>query len=193
MPKIYYRFGTMGSSKTANALMVKFNYEEKGYRVKLIKPSLDTRDGNNIVKSRIGLESEAISFTRKDDIINWFYSEESICDCIIVDEVQFFTKEQIEDLKYIAELYVPVLCYGLKTNFKSELFEASKRLLEIADSISEIKSICACGKKSLINAKYKDNKIIYDGDEIDIGGNEKYVGMCYKCWKNGDLSEVLDG
>jgi thymidine kinase len=184
MAKLYWRFGTMGSSKTANALMTKFNFEEKGYKVLLLKPSIDYRDGDNIIKSRIGLQAEAITFTYKTLIYQDIVSKyKPLPDCIIVDEAQFCNLSQIEDLKYMsATKDIKIFCYGLRTDFKSNLFEGSKRLFEIADSISEIKSICHCGNKAIINARIKDNKIVYDGDLIDIGGNDKYVGLCYKCW-----------
>jgi thymidine kinase len=187
MAKLYWRFGTMGSSKTANALMTKFNYEEKGYKVLLLKPSIDDRDGNNIIKSRIGLQAEARLINKNDDIyviFTYIFCDiNPLPDVIIIDEAQFLTNIQIEDLKRIAMIFnIPVFCYGLRTDFKSNLFEGSKRLFEIADSISEIKSICHCGNKAIINARVKDNKIVYDGDLIDIGGNDKYIGLCYKCW-----------
>lgn len=187
MPNLKYFFGVMGSSKTANALMTKFNYEEKGYKVVLIKPSLDNRYGITTVKSRIGLESTAIAFTKGDSILDWLLDLDYEPNCIIVDECQFLTKEQIEDLKFISDNYMDVLCYGLKTNFKSELFEGSKRLLEIADDIIEIESICACGRKCIINSKYDNGKIIYEGNEVDIGGNEKYIALCYRCWISGKI------
>ena len=198
LSKLYFKFGTMNSSKTANALMTKFNYEERGFNVLLLKPSIDTRDDSNKVSSRIGLESTALEFDTTDDLLDMFYTinnynfnqhiENFIFNCIIVDEVQFCTKEQIEQLKYITEILdIPVLCYGLKTDFKSELFEGSKRLLEIADSIQEIKSVCHCGKKSIINAKYNGDRIVTSGETIDIGGNEKFTSLCYKCWMRGEL------
>lgn len=205
MSKLYFRYGTMGSSKTANALMTKFNYEEKGYNVLLIKPSIDNRDGKTIIKSRIGLESEAIVINPQENLmyditVKYGYhigkyrnTLENPIDCIIVDEAQFLSKENIEDLKQIADTYeTPVFCYGLRTDFQSNLFEGSKRLFEISDSISEIKSICHCGNKAIINAKYNDNQIIYDGEQIDIGGNDKYIGLCYRCWVEGKLNRHIN-
>ena len=186
MMRLYFRYGTMGSSKTANALMTRFNYLEKGHNVLLLKPSMDNRDTK--VKSRIGLEADCITFTPTENLLN--LACRIMPDCVIVDECQFATIEQIEQLKNITEsIEIPVFCYGLRTDYMSNLFEASKRLFEIADSISEIKSICHCGKKAIINARYIDNKIIYSGNQIDIGGNDKYVGLCYKCWKKGKLSK----
>ena len=186
MPKLYYRHGCMSSSKTANALMTKFNYEEKGYKVLLLKPSIDNRDSITKVKSRIGLESEAILFQPTDDLKKIYWNDTPYANCIIVDEAQFLTAKQVEQLKDLTYT-IPVFCYGLRSNFKSYLFEGSKRLFELADSITELKSICKCGNKAIINAKYKNGKIVYDVEEIDIGGNEKYIGMCYKCWRQGKI------
>lgn len=184
--KLYFKYGVMGCSKTAQALMTKFNYEQQNYKVFLIKPTLDTRDSNNgkqIVKSRIGLEAEAIAFNPLDDIEELFknYNQDNKFKTIIVDECQFCSTKQIEQLKRLTKL-VPVFCYGLKTDFQTHLFEGSKRLLEIADSITEIKSICECGKKAIINARFSNNKLITDGSVIDIGGDDKYRAICYECY-----------
>jgi thymidine kinase len=185
MPKLYFRYGCMGSSKTANALMVKFNYEEKGYKVALMKPSVDDRDGVDIIKSRIGLQSKTIVISKAEDIKEWYLSLPNKPNVIIVDEAQFLTESQVNQLKDIAIEYIPVLCFGLKSDFKTHLFEGSKRLFEIADSIQEIKSICKCGRKAEVNARVKNGKIIDTGNQIEIGGNESYIGVCYKCWKEG--------
>ena len=186
--KLYFRYGVMGSSKTAQALMTRFNYEQQNYKVFLIKPTLDTRDSTKekqIIKSRIGLEAEAIGFTPSDDIEKLFiiYNKNNIFKAIIVDEAQFCTKSQIEQLKNLTNL-VPVFCYGLKTDFQTNLFEGSKRLLEIADSITEIKSICECGKKAIINARFSNGKLVTSGSVVDIDGDEKYRAVCYNCYKN---------
>lgn len=188
MPKLYFKYGTMGSSKSAQALMTKFNYEQKGFKVFLIKPSIDTRDDTNnktIIASRIGLKSEAFAFDKKENLIHFFKKHREIEDykTIIVDEAQFCTEKQVNELKELSNI-VPVLCFGLKTNFKSYLFEGSKRLLEIADSIMEIKNICACGNKAIINAKFIDGEIVCDGDEVCIGGDETYRALCYNCYNN---------
>lgn len=184
MPKLYFRYGTMGSSKTANALMVKFNYEEKGYKVALMKPSTDNRDGIDIIKSRIGLQEKAIVISKDDNIMKWYTTKSNFPDVIIIDEAQFLTEEQVNQLKDIAIKYIPVLCFGLKTDFQTHFFEGSKRLFEIADSIQEIKSICKCGRKAEVNARINNGKIIKTGEQVQIGGNESYIGMCYKCWKD---------
>lgn len=192
MAKLYFKYGAMGSSKTANALMTKFNYEEKGKRVLLLKPTVDNRDGANVVKSRIGLEANAECIDNNCDIKKYIVqkhrnkeTKKFDFDVIIVDECQFFTAQQILMLRNIASfLDIPVICYGLRTNYKLELFEGSKALFELADSIQEIKTICKCGNKAIINVlKDKDGNIVSTGDtDVVIGGNEKYESMCYKCY-----------
>lgn len=191
MAKLYFTYGTMGSSKTAQALMLRFSFIERGQKVLFLKPTLDTRDGDNIIRSRIpGLEAPVKTFSPTDDILELYNFKFLNLDCIIVDEVNFATKEQIEQLKYIAEEFdIPVHTFGLRANFKTELFEGSKRLFEIADTISEIKSPCHCGKKTIVNARYKGKKIIYDGESIVIGGNDQYKSLCYKCWREGNLGK----
>jgi thymidine kinase len=182
MPKLYFKYGAMGSSKTAQALMVKFNYEEKGYRVGLLKPSVDNRDGETIVKSRIGLQDKGILIDWNLNVYTWYLQNRY--DVLIVDEAQFLSGAQIEQLKDIAMEFVPVLCFGLKTDFQTHMFEGSQRLFEIADSITEIKSVCTCGRKAEVNARICDGKIIREGAQVFIGGNESYIGLCYQCWKN---------
>lgn len=194
MAKLYFKYGAMGSSKTANALMTKFNYEEKGKRVLLLKPTVDNRDGANVVKSRIGLEANAECVDNNCDIKKYIVqkhrnkeTKKFDFDVIIVDECQFFTAHQVLMLRNIASfLDIPVICYGLRTNYKLELFEGSKALFELADSIQEIKTICKCGNKAIINVlKDKDGNIVSTGDtDVVIGGNEKYESMCYKCYFN---------
>jgi thymidine kinase len=191
MAKLYFTYGTMGSSKTAQALMLRFSFIERGQKVLFLKPSIDTRDGDNIIKSRIpGLEAPVKAYGPTDNLLEIFNFDLLDIDCVIVDEVSFSTKEQIEQLKYIAEEFdKPVYTYGLRANFKTELFEGSKRLFEIADTISEIKSPCHCGKKTIVNARYKGRKIIYEGESIVIGGNDQYKSLCYKCWREGNLDK----
>ena len=177
MNKLYFKFGTMGSSKTAQALMCRFNYLQKGFSVLLVKPSTDTRSPK--VKSRIGLEADCLSIEKNGSFFNLYQQNKP--DVIIVDECQFLTKLQVEELKELTR-FVPVLCYGLLTNFKTELFEGSKRLIELADSISEIKSVCKCGKKATLNARIIDGKVVYDGPEVLIGADESYECRCYWCY-----------
>ena len=195
MSKLYFKFGAMASSKTANALMTRFNYEEKGNHVWLIKPDLDNRDDYTdengvrvtVVKSRIGLSAVADVVRRDEDIHARFVAlnEKQHIDVIICDECQFLTAAQVDQLKYIAEFCdTPVLCFGLRSDFLTQLFEGSKRLFEIADSITEIKSVCRCGKKAIVNARIADGRVVTTGEQIEIGGNDKYEGMCWGCWQN---------
>lgn len=184
MAKLYFKFGAMGCSKTAQALITKFNYEERNMKVLLLKPAIDTRDGHDIIKSRIGLQKEAIAVGEKDDLYKLYLENYPDCNVIIVDECQFLTPEQVDSLSDIViERNIPVLCFGLATDFTTHLFPGSKRLFEIAESISEIKSICTCGSKATVNARLDDNgKIVTEGSQICIGGNNRYVAMCRKCW-----------
>ncbi|MBQ7948843.1 MAG: thymidine kinase [Clostridia bacterium] len=185
MAKLYFKYGAMGSSKTANALITKFNYEERGMKVWLIKPSIDVRDGADVVRSRIGLSSHADIITPEKDLFQE-YQNHLDCHVIITDECQFFTPEQIDQLRRIVDkLDVPVLCYGLRTDFLTHLFPGSRRLFEVADSITEIKTICGCGKKAIVNARIdSEGKIVTEGGQILIGGNDSYVAMCHSCWQN---------
>ena len=184
MAKMYFRYGAMGSSKTANALITKFNYEERGMKVWLIKPALDDRDGANIIRSRIGLEKEAYAASRETDLFAEFDKDRSY-HAIIADECQFFTAEQVDQLRRIVDVYeIPVFCYGLRTDFLTHLFEGSRRLFEVADSISEIKTVCSCGKKAIVNARIDDKgNVLTEGGQVLIGGNDSYIAMCHSCWK----------
>lgn len=188
MPKLYFKYGAMGSSKTAQALMVKFNYEEKGYQVGLLKPSVDSRDGLTVVKSRIGLKDTGILIEKDLDLYKWF--QHNRYDVLIIDEAQFLSGAQIDQLKDIAIEFVPVLCFGLKTDFQTHMFEGSKRLFEIADSLTEIKSVCTCGRKAEVNARICDGKIVREGEQVFLGGNESYIGLCYDCWKNDKIGSI---
>ena len=186
MAKLYFKYGVMGSSKTAQALMCKFNYEQQGFNVTLLKPSIDNRDTQNgkiIAKSRIGLTSECDVFTQNDNLYDFVYriNQFKPNSVVIVDEAQFCTTEQINQLKEVS-MQIPVLCYGLLTNFKTELFEGSKRLVELSNSLMEIKSVCKCGKKASVNARFVNGKLATDGDEIVIGGNETYSPLCFECY-----------
>lgn len=184
MAKLYFKYGAMGSSKTANALIAKFNYEERNMTVWLIKPSVDTRDGDDIVRSRVGLESEA-DVVRPDDDITVLYANRPKADVIIADECQFFTEAQIDQMRYLVDNEdLPVLCFGLRTDFRTKLFPGSRRLFELADSITEIKTMCACGSKATVNARISpDGRVITSGQQIFLGGNDSYIAMCHKCYK----------
>ena len=176
----------MSSSKTANLLMVAHNYRQQGKKVLLMKPLVDERFGN-MIKSRCGLESETDYLVSKDDSTLKELDKKTIknLDAILVDEAQFLTKEQVNTLRKIS-FDIPVLCYGLRTDYKSNLFDGSKRLMEIADSIEEIKTTCYfCNKKAIVNFKHINGKIIKDGsDDVDLGTEEKYLCSCYECWFN---------
>lgn len=184
MAKLYFKFGTMGCSKTAQALITKFNYEERGMKTLLLKPSVDTRDGADIVRSRIGLEAKAVVLSPTDDALELFANSFSDCDVVIVDECQFLKERQVDQLAEIVMQYgIPVFCFGLSTDFTTHLFEGSKRLFEIAESIVEIKSVCKCGKKATVNARIDDfGNVVFSGEQVVLGGNDRYVPMCRKCW-----------
>ena len=183
MAKLYFKYGAMGSSKTANALITKFNYEERGMKVWLIKPSIDVRDGADVVRSRIGLSAQADVITPDKDLFAE-YQQRTDCHVIIADECQFFAPEQIDQLRRIVDqLDVPVLCYGLRTDFLTHLFPGSARLFEVADSIAEIKTICTCGAKATVNARLNaKGLIVTHGSQVMLGGNDRYIAMCHKCW-----------
>lgn len=186
MAKLYFKYGAMGSSKTAQVLITKFNYEERGMRVWLIKPATDTRDGEDMLVSRIGLSSECTAIAEEESITALFFEGHKDADVIIADESQFFTPRQIDELRAIVdECSIPVLCFGLRTDFLTKLFSGSARLFEVADSISEIKTICACGAKATVNARIGQNgKIVTHGHKIMLGGNDRYIAMCHKCWRD---------
>ena len=183
MAKLYFKYGAMGSSKSAQALITKFNYEELGMTVWLIKPSTDTRDGADIVKSRIGLAARAQIITPDQNIADE-YRKLDTYDVIIADEAQFFTPEQIDQLRALVdEDDIPVLCFGLRTDFLTHLFPGSRRLMELSDSLTEIKTVCACGRKATVNARIDEaGRVITQGDQVFLGGNDSYVAMCHKCW-----------
>ena len=184
MAKLYFKYGAMGSSKSAQALITKFNYEELGMSVWLIKPSIDTRDGADIIRSRIGLEASADVITPEQDIAA-AYNAHGKTDVIIADEAQFFTPEQIDQLRAIVdEEDIPVLCFGLRTDFLTHFFPGAQRLMELSDSLTEIKTVCACGRKATVNARIDERgRIVTHGDQLLLGGNDSYIAMCHKCWK----------
>lgn len=184
MAKLYFKYGAMGSSKSAQALITKFNYEELNMKVWLIKPSTDTRDGKNIIKSRIGLKCEAEIIYPGMDITD-MYNKKPAVDVIISDESQFFTPEQIDQLRFIVDNYnIPVLCFGLRTDFLTHMFPGSRRLMELADSITEIKTVCRCGSKATVNARIDPTgNIVTEGSQVFLGDNDSYVAMCHRCWK----------
>ena len=187
MAKLYFKYGAMGSSKTAQALITKYNYEENDMQVWLIKPSADTRDGTDILRSRIGLTAGVDIMTPETDIYEVFSARQSPCHIVIADECQFFTPEQIDQLRAIVDdKAVPVICYGLRTDFQCKLFPGSRRLMEVADTIQEIKTVCDCGVKATVNARIDGNGyIVTEGEQGVLGGNDSYIAMCHRCWMQG--------
>ena len=177
----------MGSSKTANAIMVRYNYHERGQRVLMLKPKLETRDGEKTVRSRSGLSAPCEYVEDLDTI------DVSAYDCLIVDEAQFLTKEQVERLvRIVDEQNVPVITYGLRADFRGNLFEGSMWLLAWADAIEEIKTVCWCGRKATCNARIHDGRVVKDGQQILLGGNESYVSLCRKHWREGNVGETIE-
>ena len=187
MAKLYFKYGAMGSSKTAQALITKYNYEENDLNVWLIKPGADTRDGQNVVKSRIGLQAAAQVIPADMDVYAFFTANKAdSCDVIILDECQFMTIDQIDQLRAIVNDYnIPVMCFGLRTDFQTKLFPGSMRLMEVADAIQEIKTICDCGAKATVNARISDGYIVTEGDQVLLGGNDAYIAMCHRCYIQG--------
>ena len=186
MAKLYFRYGAMGSSKTANAIMVQYNYGERNQRVLMVKPMLDNRDGERTIRSRCGLASECVFMEELAGMDLTGY------DCVIVDEAQFLTKEQVELLVHIVDdLGIPVIAYGLRADFKGNFFEGSKWLMAWADTIEEVKTICWCGKKAICNARVINGKVAREGEQIVLGGNESYVSLCRKHWQRGDLGDLV--
>lgn len=193
MAKLYFRYGAMNSSKTANALMVKYNYEERGQKVLLMKPAIDNRDGGCIIKSRAGLTEECLLIHKDSnicEIVHDYIAKNHNINCVIIDEAQFLTKQQVYQLTRIVDSdRIPVICYGLRADFRGELFEGSQYLLAWADTIEEVKTICWCGKKAIMNARYQGNTIIKEGEQVEVGGNDRYISLCRSHWHDGILSD----
>ena len=197
--KLYFRYGTMGSAKTAMLLTSAYNFEERGMAYRCFKPVTDTRDKKKVIRSRIGIER----------VCSWIYPETNMyeeisqhpCDdgslpgWILIDEAQFLSAEQVDQLAAVVDEYgINVVCYGLRTDFRTHLFEGSKRLLEIADTIDEIKSTCTCGRKTIVNARVNSlGEIITEGEVVEIGGNDRYIAVCRKCWRNKRIEQSNKG
>lgn len=196
MAKLYFRYGAMGSSKSANILMVRYNYKERGQYAVLLKPRTDNRDGEHEIQSRIGLSAPAeyvdeflkeIAEFWDDEISEYTYHGKRV-DAILVDEAQFLSPEEVDTLSDIVDFYnIPVLCYGLRTDFLNHLFPGSRRLMEIADVIEEVPTVCWCGKRAQCNTRYANGKIVREGAQIMLGSNESYVALCRKHYKEGRL------
>ena len=186
MTQLYFKYGAMGASKTANVLMTRFNYEERGQQTLLVKPRMDTRDGDHMVASRIGLSYHCIYF---DELKQLTIMELQQNACILVDEAQFLTREEVMHLVYLVDdLDIPVICYGLRADFKGDLFPGSEALLAWADKLEEIKTICWCGRKATFNARFDSaGKVLKEGEQVVLGANDQYIGLCRKHWRSGDL------
>ena len=188
MAKLYFRYGVMGSSKSANALMVRYNYEERGQNALMVKPALDQREGERVVNSRIGLRYACIWF---EDLEKMSGAEIKAYQCVIVDEAQFLTHAQVDYLTEIVDdMNVPVICYGLRADFSGRLFPGSEALLACADIIEEVKTICWCGKKAICNARFDPSGVVQkEGEQVVLGANDCYIGLCRRHWKAGNLGQ----
>ena len=194
MSKLFFYYGPMGSSKSLRLLTTAYDFEEKGVQIMVLKPALDTRDGEGVIRSRAGLERKCIMVDKDVNLYkaikaykNVLASQLETLRWVIIDECQFLTEEQVDQLSDAVDfLDVNVMCFGLRTDFQSHLFPGSKRLFELADDIEEIKSTCECGeRKTSINARFDENgEIIIEGSQVEIGGNDKYRAICRKCWKD---------
>ena len=194
--KLYFRYGTMGSAKTALLLTQAYNFEERGMTYACLKPVIDTREGDAVIRSRIGIERSC----------SWIYHETNLYDLarqlcdergavvewFLVDESQFLTERQVDQLARVVDDFgCNVVCYGLRTDFQSHLFEGSRRLFEIADSIDEIKSTCSCGRKTIINARIDQNgDFVSEGNQVEIGGDDRYISVCRSCWSRKRIEQA---
>lgn len=197
--KLYFRYGTMGSAKTAMLLTTAYNFEERGMAYLCFKPSIDTREKKNVIHSRIGIERECSWIYRDTDmfeLVNKLTEEKKPRpEWILVDEAQFLTADQVDQLARVVDTFgINVICYGLRTDFRTNLFEGSRRLFEIADTIDEIKSTCNCGRKTIVNARIDGRgEIITEGEQVEIGGNDRYMSVCRNCWRNKRIEQSRNG
>ena len=184
MAKLYFRYGAMGSGKSIDLLKVAFNYEERNQNVFLITAGIDDRYGKEKITTRIGISKEAHTFSNDDDLFELIKNNNKKVDCVLVDEAQFLSHKNVKELSDVVDfLNIPVICYGLRADFRGELFEGSKWLLTMADKIEEIKTICECGNKATYNMRVVNGKPTISGEQILIGGNESYISVCRKCYK----------
>ena len=196
MAKLYFHYSSMNAGKSTALLQANHNYLERGMRTMLFTAKADTRYGERTIASRIGIDADAIPFSEEEDllvVIGEAHSKEKV-DCVLLDEAQFLTKEQVRQLGSVADdLQVPVLLYGLRTDFQGELFEGSQYLLAWADDIREIKTICHCGKKATMNARIDESgQKVLDGEQVEIGGNERYVSLCRRCYNRDETKTILE-
>jgi len=188
--QLYYRYSTMNAGKSIELIKVAYNYEERGKRVLVLTPSVDDRFGIGVIASRIGVTREAIAVNEDTNLLELFMKEnkKSPIDCVLVDECQFLKKHHVQELVEIVDSCdVPVLAYGLKNDFKNELFEGSYYMLVYADKIEEIKTICWCGRKATMVARIVDGKFVKTGEQIVVGGNDMYISLCRKHYNDGRL------
>ena len=196
--KLYFRYGTMGSAKTALLLTQAYNFEERGMPYRCMKPVVDTRDNKNVIHSRIGIERECswiYADTNLYELVRDMADDEPRPQWILVDEAQFLSADQVDQLARVVDDFgINVVCYGLRTDFRTSLFEGSRRLLEIADTIDEVKSTCSCGRKTIVNARVNSaGEIITEGAVVEIGGNDRYVAVCRRCWRNKRIEQASRG
>lgn len=205
MAKLYFRYGAMGSSKSANLLMVRYNYEERGQYAVLLKPETDQRDGVTRIRSRMGLSAEGMLVSQFIALVQKEWNEEQHeilhlpengktaekkISAILVDEAQFLKASEVDFFSDIVDFYqIPVLCYGLRTDFQLNFFPGSKRLMEIADIIEEVPTICWCGHRAQCNARFTGDRIVREGEQVLLGANESYVSLCRRHFKEGKLRE----
>lgn len=193
--KLYFRYGTMGSAKTAMLLTTAYNFEERNMDYICMKPVIDTRESRNVIRSRIGIERECrwiYPATNLYEFVRGLYrTEHRVVDWFLIDEAQFLSEQQVDQLSRVVDDFgCNVICYGLRTDFQSHMFEGSRRLFEIADTIDEIKSTCNCGRKTIINARIDANgNFVQEGAQVEIGGNDRYVAVCRKCWRNKRIEQ----
>ena len=191
MAKLYFRYSAMNAGKTTQLVQVKYNYQERGQNVLVLKPSIDNRDGANKIRSRIGIECDAIILNSDTNLVTLVrnYQEKDKIDCILIDEAQFLTKKQVLELcTVVDDLNIPCMAYGLRSDFKGNLFPGSDALLALSDSIEELKTICWCGKKALMNTRLLNGKAVFEGEQVQIGGNESYISLCRKHWREGKVN-----
>jgi thymidine kinase len=190
--QLYYRYSTMNAGKSIELIKVAYNYEERGKKVLALTPSVDDRYGVGVISSRIGITREAFAISDDTNILELFMreSKKENIDCVLVDECQFLKKHHVQELVEIVDSCdVPVLAYGLKNDFKNELFEGSYYMLVYADKIEEIKTICWCGRKATMVARIVDGRFVKTGEQIVVGGNDMYISLCRKHYNDGRLGE----
>ncbi len=195
--KLYFRYGTMGSAKTALLLTTAYNFEERKMTYACLKPVVDTREKENVIRSRIGIERKCMWIYPDTDLYllaqELFEQTMTVIDWFLIDEAQFLSADQVDQLARVVDDYGSnVICYGLRTDFRTRLFEGSRRLFEIADTIDEIKSTCSCGRKTIVNARIDAaGDFVTDGNQVEIGGDDRYIAVCRKCWRNKRIEQSV--